>query len=151
MKTLVVAVLSLVAMAAHAGGDVLTRHVEADFEEVIENVEMAITDRGMTLSGTLHISDMLKRTGTDLGYTDSVYLKAESIEFCSARLTHLMTRLDPRNMVVCPFTVSVYVLPDDHERVYVSVRKPVLLGPDTAEVSGIVNRMLQDVVTESVE
>ncbi|MCP5017164.1 MAG: DUF302 domain-containing protein, partial [Ketobacter sp.] len=37
-----------------------------------------------------------------------VFKKAESIEFCSALMSHRMMSADPSNLVLCPFTIAVY-------------------------------------------
>lgn len=98
------------------------------FNDIKEDLELAIADRGLQVSGTLHISDMLQRTGKDLGYPKSVYSKAESIEFCSASVSHLMVSTHPANAVICPFTIAVYILSDEPETIYIAYRKPYLAG-----------------------
>lgn len=121
-----------------------------DYEDVKENLAIAITDRGMLISGTLHISDMLKRTAMDLGYKKQVYLKAESLEFCSAKVSHEMVLLDSSNLTICPFTVALYVLKEQPERVYVAFRRPSLAGhAGTMEAS--IFAMLEGIVKDALE
>jgi uncharacterized protein (DUF302 family) len=120
------------------------------FDEVLENVKWAITGRGLLVSGTLHVQDMLARTGKDLGFPDSVYLEAESVEFCSAMMSQRMVAADPRNLVVCPFTVAVYVMVDEPEQVYVAYRRQQLAG-DSGEVVEAVNEMLDGIAREAAE
>ena len=92
----------------------------------------------------------LQRTGEDLGFPDPVYLKAESVEFCSAMMSQRMVAADPRNLVVCPFTVAVYVMVDEPEQVYVAYRRQQLAG-DSGEVVEAVNEMLDGIAREAAE
>lgn len=121
-----------------------------DFETTKEDIEMAITDRGMLVSGTLHIADMLNRTAQDLGYAKKIYGQADSIEFCSAVVSHKMVNADPSNLVICPFTIAVYTLIDEPKQVYVAFRRPMLAGEAT-DVTRAVLEMLEGIVAETVE
>ncbi len=121
---------------------------ELPFEEVVENVKMAIVDRGLLVSGTLHVSDMLNRTAPDLGFSE-VFTQAESVEFCSAQISHLMAQAAPENIVNCPFTVAVYVRSAEPDRVYVAFRHPLLDGEADAAREAIVE-MLDGIVKDSI-
>ena len=121
---------------------------EETFEDVIENIKMAIIDRGMLVSGTLHVSDMLNRTGPDLGYSP-VFVKAESVEFCSALISHKMSQAAPENIVICPFTIAVYVTEADPEKVKVAYRLPLLSGDAGAATDAIIE-MLEGIVEDSI-
>ncbi len=120
------------------------------FEDIKENVEMAITDRGMILSGTLHVQEMLDRTGDDLGFGPGPYLRAESLEFCSALISHKMIKIDPSNIGTCPFAIAVYTLRTQPKRVYVTYRTPTLAG-DSEKVMGEIMVMLDGVVRDAIE
>jgi uncharacterized protein (DUF302 family) len=100
---------------------------EEPFEDVVENIKMAIVERGLLVSGTLHVSDMLNRTAPDLGYA-KVFVKAESVEFCSALISHKMAQAAPENIAICPFTIAVYVQHAEPKQVYVAYRLPHLNG-----------------------
>ncbi|OOZ39951.1 hypothetical protein BOW53_09550 [Solemya pervernicosa gill symbiont] len=138
----------------HAGGEIDDRvihyQVEEEFDYVKENIAMAITDRGMIVSGTLHVSAMMQRTGADLGFTDQVYQIAESLEFCSTMMSHRMTRAHPANITVCPFTVSIYVEADKPETVNIAFRRPNLLG-NQPEVEEAVFNMLNEIARAGLE
>ncbi|MCU7844398.1 MAG: hypothetical protein KZQ93_11225 [Candidatus Thiodiazotropha sp. (ex Monitilora ramsayi)] len=138
-----------------AGGDppsrlppVTIHSSEEAFEDVIENIKMAIIDRGMLVSGTLHVSDMLNRTGPDLGYSQ-VFVKAESVEFCSALISHKMSQAAPENIVICPFTIAVYVTEAEPEKVNVAYRLPLLAGDAGAATDAIIE-MLDGIVEDSI-
>lgn len=119
------------------------------FEDVIENIKMAIEERGMLVSGTLHVSDMLNRTGPDLGY-QQVFERAESVEFCSASISHQMTQVAPENMAICPFTISVYIRSDAPDQLYVAYRRQQLAG-DAAAVTATIHELLNGIVEDSIE
>lgn len=114
-----------------AAGDLVTKYsVEGDFEEVKEMLTMAITDQGLKVSGVLHISDMLDRTQEAVRGGMKIYAKAESIEFCSAKISHLMVQADPLNITICPFTIAIFSLADAPEQLYLAFRNPKLMGDD---------------------
>ena len=122
----------------------------SEFEDVIENVKMAITDRGMLVSGTLHVQDMLARTAKDLGFEKNVYLHAESVEFCSALMSHRMVSADPRNLVICPFTIAAYELADNPGQVYIAYRRQFMAGA-ADEATEAAHKMLDEIAREAAE
>jgi hypothetical protein len=121
-----------------------------DFSFTKEYLEMAITNRGLLVSGTLHVEEMLARTGPDLDF-EQPYIKAESIEFCSALLSHKMTQLDPVNMAVCPFTIALFIKKDEPDTVYVAFRKIYLAGDNSAELTDEIEHFLHGIVKEGLE
>ncbi len=120
------------------------------FDIVKENVEIAIINRGMIVSGTLHVSDMLNRTGKDLGFAQPVYEKAESLEFCSALMSHRMIQVDAANLTMCPLTISVYVKAGETEQVYVAFRQQTLAG-EAETVTAAIHEMLHGIVKEAID
>jgi uncharacterized protein (DUF302 family) len=121
---------------------------EESFEDVVENIKMAIVDQGLLVSGTLHVSDMLNRTAADLGFSE-VFSKAESVEFCSALLSHKMAQAAAENIAICPFTIAVYVKKSEPQKVYASYRLPLLMG-DKGEVSEDILELLDTILEESL-
>jgi len=122
---------------------------EESFEDVIDNIKMAVEERGMLVSGILHVSDMLNRTGPDLGYKQ-VFNKAESVEFCSAVISHKMTQVAVENLAICPFTISVYVKSAAPDQLYVAYRRQQLAGEASA-VTAEIYTLLDGIVKESIE
>lgn len=108
--------------------DVAIHSTKGSFADVKERVVHAIENRGLVLNYTAHISDMLERTGKDVGSERRVYAKAEVLEFCSAQLSRATMEADPRNIVYCPYAIAVYQLPKEPDKVYVSYRKPGAIG-----------------------
>jgi len=96
---------------------------ESSHEDVMEALKGAIAERGMYINNVMHMSEMLDRTGKDLGMNQKIYRHAESVEFCSAILSRKMTRENPARIVNCPFIISVYTLPDEPGTTYIVHRK----------------------------
>ncbi|MCK5727377.1 MAG: hypothetical protein KAH22_11200 [Thiotrichaceae bacterium] len=119
-----------------------------DFNSVKETIEMAIADQGLIVSGTLHISEMLNRTGKDLGFKP-IYKVAEGVEFCSSKISHLMAQVDPSNISMCPFTVTIYQLTEDPSKTYLSFRHVSLKG-DGVKVEEKITALLQTIVDEAL-
>lgn len=137
--------------ADNHAGPVVVVEVEDEFDYIKEAVQSAITDQGLLVSGELHVADMINRTAKDLGFAETVYGKAESIEFCSAEMSHHMTIADPANLVICPFTIAIYELKAKPGMVYLAYRKPVLAGDNAADATQRVLDMLAGIVEEATE
>lgn len=144
------AAVSVVQTAA-AGDAVVVYPAAEAFEEVVESIKMAITERGLLVSGTLHVAEMLERTGKDLGYEQPVYARAESVEFCSAAISHRMIAVDARNLVICPFTVAAYSLAVEPDQVYVAYRRPALAGVEAEKTTAVVEELLDGIARQAAE
>lgn len=123
---------------------------EYDFDEMKDNVKLAIEERGMNIANELHASDMLNRTGPDLGFMDAIYKHAETVEFCSAVISHKLVQANVHNVVMCPFAVSIYVLNAEPGRVYVSYRVP-MAGAETAGVTAEVDELVRGIAEDAIE
>lgn len=121
-----------------------------DFEYTFENINDAILARGMVISNTVHLSDMLSRTGKDLGFETSIYKHAESIEFCNALISHKLSVADPRNLINCPFSISVYETEKKPGIVYVTYRRYKVIEESSA-ISSAIHKMLEEIVQEAIE
>jgi uncharacterized protein (DUF302 family) len=122
------------------------------FEEVRDDVEMAITDRGMVVNNVSHVGEMLERTGKDLGATKQIFIKAEVLEFCSAVVSRKMMEPDPDNIVFCPYSISIYVVPEKPGEVRVAYRKPRIVGsPDSQKALKAVDELLSGIVRDALK
>lgn len=135
-------------MPTEAGQPLKVYTSEEPYADVIENIKMAIIERGMLVSGTLHVSDMLNRTASDLGFSE-VFAQAESVEFCSALMSHKMAQAAPENVAICPFTIAVYVTNAQPEQVYVAYRPPHLAG-DAQEALDAIIELLEGIIEDSI-
>jgi len=113
--------LPLTALAAE-GYSVLFK-TQGTFHEVRDSLQIAIEGKGLKITHTNLIADMLERTGKDIGATRQIYVDGEQFEFCSATVSRHMMEADPHAIVMCPYSISVYTIPDD-KNVYIAYRKP---------------------------
>ncbi len=129
---------------------IIVYKVQDNFDDIKANLEMAITDRGMLVTNILHISEMMERTAKDTGLDKKIYGKAESLEFCSIKMSYNMSLAHPANLSICPLTVSLYTKVSEPDTVYLTYRRPVMLG-DAASASKALMEMLDGIVQESME
>lgn len=127
---------------------IVTYRSNESFETIKENLQQAITNKGLIISGTLHVSEMLNRTAKDLNIAKNAYQKAEAFEFCSALLSHKMIQINPLNLTACPFTIAFFVKPEETQSVYLAFRKPQLAGESKA-ISEEINNFLKEIVKEA--
>lgn len=106
-----------------------------NFEDIKLDIEIAITNKGLVIDHTSHISTMLERTGKDLGTTKPIYSNAGSMQFCSASVSRRTMEADPTNIVFCPYIIVYYTLHDDPKTVYVGYRRPVPAGSDASRAA----------------
>ena len=126
--------------------------VQGNFEDVRDDVELAITDRGMKINNVSHIGNMLARTGKDIGDSRKIFEQAEALEFCSAVVSRRMMEADPHNIVFCPYIIYVYTLPGEKNRVYVAFRRPQPVGsPESRAALATVEKMLTGIVADAIE
>jgi len=138
------------ALADGAHMAVFTR--QGSFADIRESVEMAITGRGFVINNVSHVGDMLERTGKDLGGGKQVFIKAESLEFCSATVSRKMMEADPDNIVFCPYIISIYVLPEKPGEVRVAYRKTQIVGSTASKKSlKAVNELLTEIIKEAMQ
>ncbi len=97
--------------------------VESEFDDVKDSLVEAIESRGMVISYVSHAESMLARTASTLG-GKVVYSDAEVLLFCKANLAHRLVAANPHNLILCPYSMSVYALADDSSRIYVGIRAP---------------------------
>lgn len=141
------------AIAAETAASVRETFVtKDDFDTVKSFLVDALTSRGLVVNNTSHVGEMLERTGKDLGATKQVFVKAEGLEFCSATYSRKMMEADPHNIVFCPYVISIYVLPNEPGKTYVSFRRPQLVGSkQSQEALKDVEKLLRDIVKEALQ
>lgn len=121
-----------------------------DYDAIRSNLELAITGRGMIISNTLHISDMFNRTAADTGLENNLYDKAEAFEFCNLKLSWQMSGAHPANLSICPLTVGIYTLQSEPGKVYLSYRRPQMLG-EAAAAEQALSKLYTDIIREALE
>lgn len=150
--TLFAFVLALSPLLAYGADPVSEYQIEEEFNYVKEDLKAAIQGQGLLVSGELHVQEMLVRTAADLGFDASPYLQAESIEFCSAYVSHLMIQAHPVNATICPFTIALYVLAEEPDIVHVAYRNPVLVGDGASrdQAEAAIDEMMTTIVNEAL-
>jgi hypothetical protein len=143
--------------AVHAASPTMhLRSTSAEFDDIRERVVMALENRGLVLSYTARVGDMLERTGRDLGSERQIYGKAETLEFCSAAISRETMAADPRNIVFCPYAIALYTLPQAPRTVYLAYRVPVASGAVSRNAASVralrkVEKLLADIASEAME
>ncbi|HYN79211.1 MAG TPA: DUF302 domain-containing protein [Lamprocystis sp. (in: g-proteobacteria)] len=137
-RLLALTVFALLSALATAGPGYAVYESQASVDDVLGALKLAIEERGMYVNNMMHLSEMLDRTGKDLGQEERIYERAESVEFCSAVLSREMTREDPARLVNCPFIISVYALPGTPGKTYVVHRE---IPPDQVAATPVMARV----------
>lgn len=146
---MIAGLLGMFCLTTHAVEFNVVQSTES-YEDVVENVTDAIIGRSLNISNVLHIGEMLNRTGENFGYEKNVFRQAEIIQFCSANLAHQMVSVNPNNMVLCPFAISIYQLNNDDTTVYLAYRTPTA-SQDDAEIISKVQRLYKNIIQEVTE
>jgi len=120
---------------------------EASFDEVKDNLVLAIEGKGAVISYTAHASDMLDRTAIDLKIKKKVYHKAEVLLFCKAELSHIMVKNNPHDLVLCPYPIAVYSLTSNPKITYLTILAP----PKGVSSYKAVHKLLTEIVAETID
>jgi uncharacterized protein (DUF302 family) len=140
--------LAAIALAGQASlaadSDVVRYSKAAKFEEVRQDLVIAIQNKGLVIDHTSHIHKMLERTKKDLGAKMTVYKEGQAFSFCSARLSRATMEADPHNMAFCPYAIVVYTTDADPKTVHVAYRRP--FRPDGTAASKASLKNVEDLL-----
>lgn len=140
--------LPLSAMAAESYTVLFKTH--GTFQDVRDSVVVAIEGKGLRIIHSNQIAEMLERTGKDLGASKQVYEFGEQMGFCSATVSRVMMEADPHAIVFCPYSVSVYKIPND-KHIYVAFRKPpTSKNPALKKALAEVEKLLTEIVKDAL-
>lgn len=103
---------------------VVTYSRKAKFEDVRDDLKIAIESKGLVIDYQSFINKMIERTGADVGSTRKIYADAQSFVFCSAALSRKTMEADPANVAMCPYAITVYATAQAPDRVVVAYRRP---------------------------
>lgn len=135
-----------------ASKDVKRYTAFGEFNDIKAFLVSAIEQRGIKISNTAYISNMLQRTGEDIGDAKPIYKHAEAIMFCSATLSREMMQADPHNIVFCPYTILIYELARDPGTTFLSYRLPYYHEGDENHTSQTkLDELLSGIIEEVVE
>lgn len=146
------AALCLAAFGAAAQPVATYTKANARFDEVRDDLRVAIESRGFVIDYQSYIGGMLERTGKDVGSTKPLYADAQTLQFCSARLSRKMMEADPANVVMCPYTIVVYATAARPEQVFVAYRRPQRPGGSPASNAALkeIDALLGAIAREAV-
>jgi uncharacterized protein (DUF302 family) len=103
---------------------IVTYEKRGDYEDVREDLKLAIEGRGLVIDSESLINSMLERTGKDVGSSRKLYAGAQAFVFCSAALSRKTMEADPANVSLCPYTMVVYQTVAKPGTVHVSYKRP---------------------------
>ena len=128
---------------------------QGNFEEVFQDLQDTVVNRGLVIDYTGHVDTMLERTSEAAGSVTktgnkSPYLHAKYIQFCSAKLTHEAVSANPYNLAICPYVVFAFEAHADPGKIVVGYRRP-LPGPSlmTKEAFAKIDNFLEEIVKEA--
>jgi uncharacterized protein (DUF302 family) len=96
----------------------------AKFEDVRDDLKLAIEGKGLVIDYQSYVNRMLERTGKDVGSARKLYADAQAFVFCSAALSRKTMEADPANIAMCPYSIVVYETAGEPGKVTVSYRRP---------------------------
>ena len=120
---------------------------QGDFQDVRADLVDAIESRGLVVSYQAYTGSMLQRTADAVGALTRVYEQADTLLFCSAELTHKLLAANPHHVPLCPYSISVYVLANEPDTVYLAIRAPEKDVPAYAEI----HQLLEGIIYDTVE
>ncbi len=141
----------LLVLAAATGAraeDVTAYSVQAPFEEVAQDLNDAIVNRGYTVDYQAFIGDMLKRTAEDVGAEKALYKDAQSLQFCSAVMSRKAMETDIGNIAFCPYVLFVYETEDNAGTVVVGFRR-LPDGPGRDEINSLLDEIAREAAGQS--
>jgi len=103
---------------------VVTYSKKAKFEDVRDDLKLAIEAQGLVIDYQSFVNRMLERTGKDVGSARKLYADAQAFVFCSAALSRKTMEADPANVALCPYSMMVYATAKEPGKVTVSYRRP---------------------------
>ena len=122
VRSLAIATFLVCTTALHAAdpSPIVTYSKKAKFEEVRDDLKLAIEGKGLVIDYQSYVNRMLERTGKDVGSARKLYVDAQAFVFCSASLSRKTMEADAANMALCPYSISVYATAADSDKVTVS-------------------------------
>ena len=124
----------------------------AKFEDVRDDLKLAIEGRGLVIDYQSFVNRMLERTGKDVGSARKLYADAQAFVFCSAALSRKAMEADPANASLCPYSIMVYAAAQDSGTVHVSYRRPWRPDGSAASKAALteVERLLDGIAREAL-
>ena len=120
------------------------------YDDVKQDLEIAIERKGLKIGAVGDLGDMLGRT-KDAVSAGSVYKFAHYLQFCSAVLAHKLAAADPANIGHCPFLVFIYETVAKSGEIVVGYRMITRSGSAASRsVQDEIDAMLESIAREAV-
>ena len=120
--------LPLFAAVQPAGDVIVTTVVTAKFDDVIDSLIASIQSYGASVAHVVPAQKVLAASASHYNEGKQHFLAAQTIEFCSPRLSHALLNESPDYLVFCPMAISVYELPSQPGQIHLSYRNPQISG-----------------------
>ncbi len=148
---LAVLMVSSTAFAADPGA-VVTYSKQGRFEDVRDDLRLAIESRGLVIDYQSFLNRMLERTGKDVGSAQPIYTDAQAFVFCSASLSRRTMEADPLNAALCPYSMVVFATAKEPGKVQVSYRRPWRADGSAASKAALqeVDKLLDSIARQAV-
>jgi hypothetical protein len=148
----VLAAFCLTSLGAAAQPVVTYSKAGVKFEDVRDNARAAIENRGLVIDYQAQIGKMLARTGADVGSTKPLYADAQTLQFCSAKLSRKTMEAYLGNVVMCPYSIVVYATAAKPDEVFVAYRRLMSPGGGPASRTALneVEALLDAIAREAV-
>ncbi len=152
-RTLALIALAAVPMAtlAQTTPAVVSYVKQGKFEEVRDDLKVAIESKGLVIDYHSKIGNMLDRTGADVGSAKKLYVGNEAFVFCSAKLSRAMMEADLANAAQCPYSITVYATTAKPSEVVVTYRPMRANSPNKASQDALaqVNKLIDSIAREA--
>ena len=131
---------------------VVTYSKKAKFEDVSDDLRLAIESKSLVIDYQSFVNRMLERTGKDVGSARKLYLDAQAFVFCSAALSRKTMEADPANAALCPYSIMVYATAKQPDTVHVAYRRPWRPDGSAASKAALneVERLLDGIAREAL-
>lgn len=131
---------------------VVTHSKRAKFEDVRDDLKLAIEAKGLVIDYQSYVNRMLERTGKDVGSARKLYADAQAFVFCSAALSRKTMEADPANAALCPYSIMVYETVQEPGKVTVSYRRPWRPDGSAASKAALaeVDKLLDGIAREAL-
>jgi len=131
---------------------IVTHSKAAKFEDVRDELKLAIEGRGLVIDYHSFVNRMLERTGKDVGSAKKLYADAQAFVFCSAALSRKTMEADPANAAFCPYSIIVYATASDPGKVHVAYQRPWRPDGSAASKAALadVDKLLDGIAREAL-
>jgi len=131
---------------------IVTHSKRAKFDDVRDDLKLAIEGKGLVIDYQSFVNRMLERTGKDVGSARKLYVDAQAFVFCSAALSRKTMEADPANAALCPYSIVVYESVKEPGKVYVSYRRPWRADGSAASRAALaeVDKLLDAIAREAL-